>query len=50
MSLIYMQSTIDNMLINHQDKMNDLNALGDPEPVELLDDQGNVLNNYYIFK
>ena len=50
MSLIYMQSTIDNMLTNYQDKMNDLNALGEPEPVELIDDKGNVLNKYYIFK
>jgi hypothetical protein len=45
-----MQSTIDNMLTNYQDKMNDLNALGEPEPVELIDDKGNVLNKYYIFK
>jgi hypothetical protein len=45
-----MQSTIDNMLTNHQDKMSDLNTLGDPEPVELIDDKGNVLNKYYIFK
>jgi hypothetical protein len=50
MSLIYMQSTIDNMLTNYQDKMNDLNSLGEPEPVELIDDKGNVLNKYYIFK
>jgi hypothetical protein len=45
-----MQSTIDNILTNYQDKMNDLNALGEPEPVELIDDKGNVLNKYYIFK
>jgi hypothetical protein len=45
-----MQSTIDNMLTNYQDKMNDLNSLGEPEPVELIDDKGNVLNKYYIFK
>ena len=50
MSLIYMQSTIDHMLTNYQDKINDLNALGEPEPVELIDDKGNVLNKYYIFK
>ena len=50
MSLIYIQSTIDNMLTNYQDKMNDLNSLGEPEPVELIDDKGNVLNKYYIFK
>ena len=50
MSLIYMQSTIDNMLTNYQDKINDLNVLGEPEPVELIDDKGNVLNKYYIFK
>ena len=50
MSLIYMQSTIDNMLTNHQDKINALNALGEPEPVELTDDEGNILNKYYIFK
>lgn len=50
MSLIYMQSTIDHILTNHQDRMNDLNALGEPELVELVDDKGNVLNKYYIFK
>ena len=45
-----MQSTINNMLTNYQNKMSDLNALGEPEPVELMDDKGNVLNKYYIFK
>jgi hypothetical protein len=45
-----MQSTIDNMLTNYKDKMNDLNELGEPEVVELTDDKGNTTSKYYIFK
>ena len=45
-----MQSTIDHMLTNYPNKINDLNSLGEPEPVELIDDKSNVLNKYYLFK
>jgi hypothetical protein len=45
-----MQSTIDNILTNYKDKMDDLNALGEPEAVELTDDKGNTTSKYYIFK
>ena len=50
MSLIYMQETITHIIDNHMDRMGELNALGEPEPVELMDENGNVKTKYYIFK
>lgn len=48
--IIYMQSTIDNMINNHPGMINDVEAMGEPEVVELTDDKGEVNNKYYVIK
>jgi len=49
MSLIYMQETIDLIITNHIDKMAEINLLGDPELIELLDKNGEVKSKYFKF-
>lgn len=45
MSIIYMQSTIDNFF--NKNRINEV--VGNPEIVELTDDKNNVINKYYKF-
>ena len=42
-----MQSTIDNMINNHPGMINDVEAMGEPEIIELMDGKGEVNNKYY---
>jgi len=46
MSLIYMQSTIENFI--EKNRINEVT--GDMETIELEDDKGNLINKYYKLK
>lgn len=50
MKLIYMQETIDFMFKSNPNSIGELEALGTPEPVELLDDSGKVKTKYYLYE
>jgi len=47
--LIYMQSTIDFIIANHNHRITEIESIGVPEIVELTDDKGNTINKYYKF-
>ena len=44
-----MQETIDAMFQINPQLLNDLNMLGTPEPVELLNDMGKITHKYFLF-
>lgn len=50
MKVIYMKETIDYMAMKDSRLLFDLEELGVPEPVELLDDRGNVTHTYYLYE
>lgn len=47
--LIYMQSTIDFIIANHNHRITEIENRGIPEIVELTDDKGNTINKYYKY-
>ena len=47
--LIYMQSTIDFIIANHNHRITEIESIGIPEIVEPTDDKGNTVNKYYKF-
>ncbi len=47
--LIYMQSTIDFIIANHNHRITEIENRGVPEIVELTDDKGNTINKYYKY-
>lgn len=49
MKLIVMQETIDHILTNHPIRIRDVEAYGEPEPVEIVDDKGMVVSKYFKF-
>ena len=50
MTLIYTQETLNYMAKVNPQLIEDLAVYGAPEPVELLDDKGEVNNKYYLYK
>lgn len=50
MKLIYTQETINYMHQIDPKLLTDLEVLGTPEPVELLDDSGKVKTKYYLYE
>lgn len=50
MKLIYTQETINYMAKVNPQLIEDLSVHGAPEPVELLDDKGEVNNKYYMYE
>ena len=50
MKLVYTQETINFMSKVNPQLIEDLAVYGAPEPVELLDDKGEVNNKYYLYK
>jgi len=50
MKLVYTQETINYMAKVNPQLIEDLAKHGAPEPVELLDDKGEVNNKYYLYK
>jgi len=50
MKLVYTQETINYMAKVNPQLIEDLAKYGAPEPVELLDDKGEVNNKYYLYK
>jgi len=50
MTLIYMQETIDYMFKLNPASLNDLEKLGAPVPVELLDGKGITKTKYYRYE
>ena len=49
MKLIYTQETINYMAKVNPQLIEELSVYGAPEPVELLDDKGEVKNKYYLY-
>ena len=49
MKLVYTQETINYMAKVNPQLIEDLAKYGAPEPVELLDDRGEVNNKYYLY-
>ena len=49
MKLIYTQETINYMAKVNPQLIEELSVYGAPEPVELLDDKGEVRNKYYLY-
>ena len=47
--LIYMQSTIDFIIANHNHRITEIENRGVPEIVELTDDKYNTINKYYKY-
>ena len=47
--LIYMQSTIDFIIANHNHRITEIENRGIPEIVELTDDKDNIINKYYKY-
>ena len=50
MKLIFMQETINFMAKVNPESLEELSIYGTPEPVELLDDKGEVKTKYYLYK
>lgn len=50
MKLIYTQETINYMAKVNPQLIENLAIYGSPEPIELLDDRGEVNNKYYVYK
>ena len=47
--LIYMQSTIDFIIANHNHRITEIENRGIPEIVELTDNKDNTINKYYKY-
>ena len=47
--LIYMQSTIDFIIANHNHRITEIENRGIPEIIELTDDKDNIINKYFKF-
>lgn len=45
-----MQQTIDAMHAEDPNLLFELNKYGDPEPVELADDKGEITHKYYVYQ
>lgn len=50
MKLVYTQESINYMAKVNPQLIEELSVYGVPEPVELLDDKGEVNNKYYLYK
>ena len=50
MKLVYTQETINYMAKVNTQLIEDLAKYGAPEPVELLNDKGEVNNKYYLYR
>jgi hypothetical protein len=48
--LIYMQQTIDAMHAKDPNLLFELNQYGEPEPVELVDKEGETTHKYYMYQ
>ena len=49
MKLIFMKETVDFIASIDTNLLLELEKLGIPEPVQLLDDKGNVKTSYYLY-